>query len=80
MIVRILRWKAKSYRQVWLVYAPILGSGPLTGGLLAAVISGQTGKLLLSLPPAIVMFAMGGAFESYRLDRRGDAATLRRLG
>ena len=75
VILRIARWKPASYRQVWLVSAPFVASGVLTGGLVAALSTGgfAAGRFLLSLPGAVIAFAGRGAIESYRLGKRRDA-------
>jgi hypothetical protein len=77
VIFRIARWKPASYRQVWLVSAPLMASAVLTGGLVAALSGGGFAayRLLLSVPVAVVAFAAQGAVDSYRLGRRRDAMT-----
>ena len=74
--LRMVRWKPASYRQVWLVAAPFVGSGALVGGLVAGLINGgfAVGRFLLSLPMAVLLFAGWGVIESYRLGKRRDAA------
>jgi hypothetical protein len=74
-IVRIARWEPSSYRQVWLVSAPFVASGMLTGGLVAALSNGgfATNRFLFSLPLAIVSFVGQGAVGSYELGKRRDA-------
>jgi hypothetical protein len=68
--------KPANYWQVWFMYAPFMASGPIIGGLAAALIRGWApGKFLFSLPMAGTFFLMAGATESYRLDRRRGAAT-----
>jgi len=69
-------WKPASYRQVWLVAAPFVASGALIGGLAAALSNGgfATGRFLLGLLMAILLFAGRGAIDSYRLSRRKDEA------
>jgi len=75
VILRIARWKAASYRQVWFVSAPLLASAVLIGGLAAALSGGGfvADRFLLSLPGAVLVFAGAGAIASYRLGRRKDA-------
>jgi len=75
VILRIARWKPASYRQVWLVSAPFVASGALTGGLVAALSAGGfvADRFLFSLPSAVIAFAGRGAIESYQLGKRRDA-------
>jgi hypothetical protein len=77
VIIRIGRWKPASNWQVWVMFAPIVASGVLVGGLVAGLIGGgfAVGRFLPSLPAAAVSFVGCGAIESYRLGRRRDAAT-----
>jgi hypothetical protein len=77
VVVRIIRMKPANYWQVWLMYAPFTASGPIIGGLVAALIErGAADRFLLSLPMAGAFFLLSGATESYRLGRRRDAVTL----
>jgi hypothetical protein len=75
VLLRIVRWKPASYRQVWLVSAPLVASGVLIGGLVAALSMGgfAADRFVLSLPAAVVAFAGQGAIESYQLGKRRDA-------
>jgi hypothetical protein len=77
VLLRIVRWKPASYRQVWLVSAPFVASGVLIGGLVAALSRGgfAADRFLFSVPMAVVSFAGQGAIESYQLGKRRDAVT-----
>jgi hypothetical protein len=78
VIVRIIRLKPASYWHVWFIYAPLMASGPILGGLLAALTYGPrltADRFLLSLPMAGTFFLFFGASESYRLDRRRHTVT-----
>jgi hypothetical protein len=80
-VTRASRWCADfpgvpaSYRQVWLVSAPLMASGFLTGGLVAALWNGgfAADRFLLSVAMAAVSFVGRGAIESYELGKRIDA-------
>ena len=74
-ILRFARWKPASYWQVWLVAAPLMASGVLTGGLVAALWNGgfAADRFLFSLFMAAGAFIALGAVESYRLDKRMEA-------
>jgi hypothetical protein len=54
-----------------------MASGAVVGGLVAALIHGGFAVeiFLFSLPLAGVLAVGGGTIESYRLERRRDAAT-----
>ncbi len=78
VIARIIRLKPTSYWHVWFIYAPLMASGPILGGLLAALTHGPgltADRFLLSLPLAVAFFLFFGAIESYRLDRRRHSVT-----
>jgi uncharacterized membrane protein YfcA len=72
MIVRILRWRPESHRQVWLISAPFVASGAVLGGLAAALIQGgfSVNIFLWSLASAIFLYIARGVIQSYRLDQR----------
>jgi hypothetical protein len=76
VIVRIVQGKPENHRQVWLISAPLMASGAVVGGLVAALIHGGFAVeiFLFSLPLAGVLAVGRGAIESYRLERRRDAA------
>jgi hypothetical protein len=79
VIIRIARRKPAGYRQVWFVSAPLVASGVLIGGLVAALSEGgfAADRFLLSLAGAVLAFAGEGAIASYRLGRRKDAMAYR---
>jgi hypothetical protein len=66
---RFLRKKPTSYRQVWLIYAPISGMIPL-------VFWAAAGKWLPGLMGAAIALISCGIGQSYRLDRRRNSGPI----
>jgi hypothetical protein len=66
---RVLRWKPENYWQVWLIDAAGFG-------LILLIIGAALGKPLVGLVTAAIASIARGAIQSYRLDRRRDAALL----
>jgi hypothetical protein len=63
---RAWRWKPASQQQVWLLAA--------ADGLLVLIILTALGNVLIGLPVALAVALGFGASQSYRLNRRADAA------
>jgi hypothetical protein len=65
---RLFRWEPKNHRQVWLPAAAV--------GVIWFIIWSARGELLAGVVFGGVITLAGGAAGSYRLGRRGDAATV----